>query len=56
VTFFGHLKFDTTDEAHGLQLGHSMVLMQWQKDGDKLVKKIVWPEDAATGKPLYPRP
>jgi branched-chain amino acid transport system substrate-binding protein len=56
MTFFGHLKFNTTDEAHGLQAGHTMVLMQWQKDGDKLVKKIVWPEEAATGKALYPRP
>jgi branched-chain amino acid transport system substrate-binding protein len=56
MTFFGHLKFNTTDEAHGLQVGHSMVLMQWQKEDDKLVKKIVWPEDAATGAALYPRP
>src|SRR5262249_46039033 len=56
MTFFGYLKFDTTAEAHGLQAGHAMVMMQWQKDGDKLVKKIIWPEDAATGKALYPKP
>jgi branched-chain amino acid transport system substrate-binding protein len=56
MTFFGHLKFNTTADAHGLQIGHTMVLMQWQKENDKLVKKIVWPENAATGTALYPRP
>jgi len=56
LTFFGHLKFNTTAEAHGLQTGHTMVLMQWQKEGDKLVKKTIWPEDAATGTALYPKP
>jgi branched-chain amino acid transport system substrate-binding protein len=56
MTFFGHLSFNTTAEAHGLQTGHSMVLMQWQKDGDTLVKKIIWPEDAATAAALYPKP
>lgn len=56
LTFFGHLKFDTSAESHGLQTGHAMVLMQWQKEGDTLVKKIIWPEDAATGTALYPKP
>jgi branched-chain amino acid transport system substrate-binding protein len=31
LTFFGYIKFDTTPEAHGLQIGHSMVYIQWQK-------------------------
>lgn len=56
LTFFGHLKFNTTAEAHGLQMGHTMVYIQWQKDGDALVKKIVWPEEAAEGALLYPKP
>jgi branched-chain amino acid transport system substrate-binding protein len=54
MIFFGHIKFDTTPDAHGLQLGHDMILIQWQKDGDKLVKQVVWPEAGATAKPLYP--
>jgi len=53
LTFFGHIKFDTGD-AHGLQLGHEMVYIQWQKEGDKLVKQVVWPQEAATAKLLYP--
>ena len=54
MIFFGHIKFDTTPDAHGLQLGHDMILIQWQKDGDKLAKQVVWPEAGATAKPLYP--
>ncbi len=54
MIFFGHIKFDTTEEAHGLQIGHEMVYVQWQKDGDTLKKVIVWPKDAATAEPLYP--
>ncbi|MCA9957172.1 MAG: ABC transporter substrate-binding protein, partial [Anaerolineales bacterium] len=34
LTFFGHIKFDTSEEAHGLQTGHSMVYIQWQDNGD----------------------
>ena len=49
LTFFGHTKFDTTAEAHGLQIGHSMVYIQWQKDADgNLVKQVIWPEEGAT--------
>jgi len=54
MIFFGHEKFDTSDDAHGLQLGHDMILIQWQKDGDKLVKQVVWPEAGATAKAIYP--
>ncbi len=54
MTFFGHTKFDTTPDAHGLQTGHEMVYIQWQKDGDKLAKQVVWPSEAGTAKLLYP--
>lgn len=53
LTFYGHIKFDTA-KAHGLQLGHDMVYIQWQRDAQKkLVKQVVWPEAAATAKPLF---
>jgi len=54
TTFFGNIKFDT-GEKHGLQIGHSMVYMQWQRDGDKLVKQIIWPANGATAEPVKVR-
>jgi ABC-type branched-subunit amino acid transport system substrate-binding protein len=55
LTFFGHIKFNTTAESHGLQVGHEMVYIQWQKDDSgKLVKKIVWPAEGANGEAVYP--
>jgi len=54
LTFFGHIKFDTSEESHGLQVGHEMVYIQWQKDGDQLVKKVVWPKEGANAELLYP--
>jgi branched-chain amino acid transport system substrate-binding protein len=55
LTFFGRIKFDTSPEAHGLQIGHSMVYIQWQKDaGGNLVKQVVWPKEGRTADPLYP--
>ncbi len=55
MTFYGHIKFDT-DKAHGLQLGHDMVYIQWQRDEQKkLVKQVVWPEAAATAKAIFYR-
>ena len=56
LTFFGHIKFDTTAEAHGLQIGHSMVYIQWQDNGDGLAKQVVWPAEGATAETLYPMP
>ncbi len=57
LTFFGHTKFDTTAEAHGLQIGHSMVYIQWQKDADgNLMKQVVWPQSGATAEAIYPIP
>jgi branched-chain amino acid transport system substrate-binding protein len=49
MTFYGVLKFDNTPKAHGLQVGHDMVYIQWQKGKDgKPEKQVVWPEAAAT--------
>jgi len=56
-TFYGGIKFDTSPEAHGLQVGHVMVVAQWQKnDAGELVRQVVWPADVATVDPLYPIP
>ena len=56
-TFYGGIKFDTSAEAHGLQIGHTMVVIQWQKDdAGKLVREVVWPADVATKPALYPIP
>ncbi len=55
ISFYGRIKFDTTPEAHGLQIGHSMVYIQWQKDADgNLVKQVVWPLEGATAETIYP--
>lgn len=48
MSFYGGWDIDDT----GLQVGHTMVEVQWQ-DGKRI---IVWPEDAQTGKPYYPMP
>jgi ABC-type branched-subunit amino acid transport system substrate-binding protein len=55
LTFYGRIKFDTSAEAHGLQVGHSMVYIQWQKDASgTLVKQVVWPPEGKTAETLYP--
>lgn len=55
TTFFGHIKFDTSAGNHGLQIGHSMVYIQWQKDSSgALVKQVVWPAEGKTAEPVYP--
>jgi hypothetical protein len=56
LTFFGHVKFDTTPESHGLQRGHSMVYIQWQGTADSLEKQVVWPPEGATAEIIYPIP
>jgi branched-chain amino acid transport system substrate-binding protein len=56
LTFFGQIQFNTTAEAHGLQIGHSMVYIQWQDDGGTLAKQVVWPTSGATADTLYPKP
>ncbi len=53
LTFYGHIKFDTGAEAHGLQIGHDMVYVQWQKDAaGNLVKEVVWPAAGRTADPI----
>ena len=47
-TVFGRFKVDST----GYQVGQQMLAIQWQ-DGKKV---IVWPEELAPGKPLFPTP
>jgi ABC-type branched-subunit amino acid transport system substrate-binding protein len=55
LTFYGQVKFDTSPEAHGLQIGHSMVYIQWQMDdAGTLGKQVVWPLAGATAETLYP--
>ena len=50
--FYGHVKFATAPAEHGLQVGHAMMLAQWQKNkSGKLTKEVVWPRVAQT-KPL----
>jgi len=57
LTGYGRIKFDTSEEAHGLQIGHSMIYIQWQKDdAGNLVKQVVWPLEGATADALYPKP
>jgi branched-chain amino acid transport system substrate-binding protein len=57
MTFFGRTKFDTTAEAHGLQVAHEMVYIQWQKDASgALGKQVVWPDAVKTAEAVYPIP
>ncbi len=49
-TFFGLTKFDTTPQAHGLQIGHQMIVIQWQKGAQGKPEKVaVYPPAAASG-------
>ena len=55
TTFYGKTKFATTPAEHGLQVGHAMVLAQWQKDkSGKMVKQVVWPLAAKSADLKYP--
>jgi branched-chain amino acid transport system substrate-binding protein len=55
MTFFGRIKFDTSAASHGLQIGHDMVYIQWQKDAaGNLLKQVVWPEAGKSAAALYP--
>ncbi len=57
MTFYGGIKFDTSEEAHGLQIAHKMVVAQWQlNDAGEFVLEIVAPAGVATSDPLYPIP
>ncbi len=48
MSFYGNWDIDDS----GMQVGHSMVDVQWQ-DAKRV---IVWPEAAQTGEPCYPMP
>jgi branched-chain amino acid transport system substrate-binding protein len=55
TTFYGRTKFSTAANEHGLQVGHSMVLAQWQKDkSGKPVKEVVWPLAGKSANLVYP--
>jgi ABC-type branched-subunit amino acid transport system substrate-binding protein len=57
MTFYGGIQFDTSEEAHGLQIAHKMVVAQWQKnDAGELVRVVIAPADVRTAEPLYPAP
>jgi branched-chain amino acid transport system substrate-binding protein len=47
-TFYGHFQIGPT----GIQMGHSMVVMQWQNG----VKQTIWPRAVATSPFVYPAP
>jgi branched-chain amino acid transport system substrate-binding protein len=54
TTFFGHIKFATDPEHHGLQVAHEMVLAQWQKVNGKPGRQVVWPDAAKSAPLIYP--
>lgn len=55
LTFFGGIRFDTSAAEHGLQIGHNMVVIQWQKAPDGgLVREVVAPDDVATSPVIFP--
>jgi branched-chain amino acid transport system substrate-binding protein len=39
-------------DKDGFQIGHKIITFQWQ-DGKKV---LLWPEELATGQPLFPTP
>jgi branched-chain amino acid transport system substrate-binding protein len=53
TTMFGRTKFSTNPKEHGLQMGHEMVIAQWQKKDAKPVKEVIWPKTAKTSDILY---
>jgi branched-chain amino acid transport system substrate-binding protein len=54
TTFYGRTKFSTAANEHGLQVGHAMVLAQWQKDKSGPVKQVVWPPAGKSANLVYP--
>jgi branched-chain amino acid transport system substrate-binding protein len=54
TTFFGRFKIATDAAHHGLQIGHEMVLAQWQKKNGQLEREVVWPKAAQTADLIYP--
>jgi branched-chain amino acid transport system substrate-binding protein len=55
TTFYGRTKFSTLASEHGLQVGHTIFLAQWQKDkSGQLVKQVVWPLAGKSADLVYP--
>ena len=55
TTFYGRTKFSTAANEHGLQVGHAMILAQWQKDkSGQPAKPVVWPLAAKSANLAYP--
>ena len=55
TTFFGRTKFSTAGNEHGLQVGHAMVLAQWQQDkSGVMAKQVVWPLADKSTNLVYP--
>jgi branched-chain amino acid transport system substrate-binding protein len=52
TTMFGRVRFATEPKEHGLQVGHEMVLRQWQKRAGRLAQEVIWPLPAKTASPL----
>ena len=56
-TFYGGIKFDTSEEAHGLQLAHQMVVVQWQmNEAGEFQRFVIAPPDVKTAEPLFGAP
>ena len=53
ITMFGRTKFSTEPKEHGLQIGHEMVIAQWQKNNGEIVKEVIWPKSAKTADIIY---
>lgn len=53
TTLFGLTKFSNDPKEHGLQLGHEMVIAQWQKKDGKIVKEVIWPKAGKSAEILY---
>jgi branched-chain amino acid transport system substrate-binding protein len=53
TTMFGRTKFSTNPKEHGLQMGHEMVIAQWQKRAGKLFKEVIWPKSGKTADTIY---
>ena len=56
TTLYGRTKFSPNAADHGLQVGHAMVIAQWQKDKKtgKPVKQVVWPAASKSADLQYP--
>ncbi len=55
TTFYGRTKFSTAANEHGLQVGHAMVIAQWQKNkSGTSVKEVVWPLANKSANFVYP--